>query len=102
MSASPTTSERIASLPYLTERERARLDRLLTTRRPSTDAWLAQAHSYQLPPEGDWQTWVIRAGRGSGKTRAGAEWVRAIAERDAGARVALVGATSADVRDVMI
>src|SRR5690242_7242023 len=38
------------------------------------DFW---AHPHQLPPEGDWRTWVILGGRGAGKTRAGAEWVRA-------------------------
>src|SRR5687768_4366801 len=35
------------------------------------------AHPHQLPPGGDWRTWVILGGRGAGKTRAGAEWVRA-------------------------
>src|SRR5690606_32160841 len=35
---------------------------------------------HQLPPEGDWRTWVIMGGRGAGKTRAGAEWVRAQVE----------------------
>ncbi|TKA83997.1 ATP-binding protein, partial [Sulfitobacter sp. 15WGC] len=34
------------------------------------------ALNHQLPPEGDWRTWVIMGGRGAGKTRAGAEWVR--------------------------
>ena len=86
--------------------EKADLDRILCHPSLSSEGtrywWPGQAHAYQLPPEGDWQTWVIRAGRGSGKTRAGAEWVRGQAERDAGARIALVGATSADVRDVMI
>ncbi|MGB8622386.1 MAG: ATP-binding protein, partial [Paracoccaceae bacterium] len=31
---------------------------------------------HQLPPDGDWRTWAILGGRGAGKTRAGAEWVR--------------------------
>ncbi len=53
--------------------------------------WLFEfwALPHQLPPEGDWQTWVILGGRGAGKTRAGAEWVRAQVEgarpRDPGA-----------------
>ena len=34
------------------------------------------AHPHQLPPDGDWRSWVILGGRGAGKTRAGAEWVR--------------------------
>lgn len=63
---------------------------------------------HQIAPEGDWRTWVILGGRGAGKTRAGAEWVRAEVEGarplDAGRsrRVALVGETYDQVRDVMI
>ncbi len=63
---------------------------------------------HQLPPGGTWRTWVILGGRGAGKTRAGAEWVRAQVEGarplDAGRcrRVALVGETYDQVRDVMV
>jgi len=63
---------------------------------------------HQMPPEGDWRTWVILGGRGAGKTRAGAEWVRGRVEGvkplDAGAckRLALVGETVEQVREVMI
>jgi phage terminase large subunit-like protein len=63
---------------------------------------------HQLPPDGAWKTWVIMGGRGAGKTRAGAEWVRAQVEgalpEDQGAmrRVALVGETVDQVRDVMV
>lgn len=63
---------------------------------------------HQLPPEGDWRTWVILGGRGAGKTRAGAEWVRSEVEGagppDEGRskRVALVGETFDQVRDVMV
>lgn len=63
---------------------------------------------HQTPPQGNWKTWVIMGGRGAGKTRAGAEWVRSIVEgagpRDAGMarRVALVGETIDQVREVMI
>ena len=66
------------------------------------------AFDHQLPPEGDWRTWVILGGRGAGKTRAGAEWVRAQVEGampfDQGhaERVALVGETYDQVREVMI
>lgn len=69
------------------------------------DFW---ALPHQLPPEGVWKSWVILGGRGAGKTRAGAEWVRAQVEgarpQDAGRarRVALVGETIAQVRDVMV
>jgi phage terminase large subunit-like protein len=63
---------------------------------------------HQLPPRGAWKTWVIMGGRGAGKTRAGTEWVRAQVEgarpEDLGRakRVALVGETVDQVRDVMI
>ena len=66
------------------------------------------AMPHQLPPEGGWRSWVIMGGRGAGKTRAGAEWVRAQVEgaraRDPGRaqRVALVGETYDQVRDVMV
>lgn len=66
------------------------------------------AMDHQLPPEGDWRAWVIMGGRGAGKTRAGAEWVRAQVEGstplDGGAcrRLALIGETVAQVRDVMV
>src|SRR5436309_933485 len=48
-----------------------------------------------------WTTWLILGGRGAGKTRAGAEWVRAQAH-DPRARIALIGETMRDVREVMI
>ncbi|MCZ4354205.1 terminase family protein [Roseovarius aestuarii] len=63
---------------------------------------------HQLPPLGDWRSWVIMGGRGAGKTRAGAEWVRAQVEGsrplDGGPcrRIALIGETVAQVRDVMV
>lgn len=51
---------------------------------------------------GDWLTWLILAGRGYGKTRTGAEAVREQVETSKAKRVALVGRTAADVRDVMV
>ncbi len=63
---------------------------------------------HQLPPPGDWRTWIVMGGRGAGKTRAGAEWVRAEVEGpgplDSGRarHVALVGETYDQVRDVMV
>lgn len=72
--------------------------------------WLFEfwALPHQLPPEGDWKTWVIMGGRGAGKTRAGSEWVRAQVEGptpDApgrAQRVALVSETFDQARDVMV
>ena len=60
------------------------------------------AHKGQLPPEGDWRIWMIMAGRGFGKTRAGAEWVRSVAEDDPRARIALVAANLGEARSVMV
>ncbi len=65
------------------------------------------SHPHQQPPDvgtngAPWTTWLILGGRGAGKTRAGAEWVRHIACRDPAARIALVGETEHDVRTVMI
>jgi phage terminase large subunit-like protein len=63
--------------------------------------WAYWARPAQLPPPGDLRYWMILAGRGFGKTRAGAEWVRA--QVAAGRRrIALIGPTAADVRDVMV
>jgi predicted phage terminase large subunit-like protein len=63
--------------------------------------WRRIARPSQLPPPGDWTVWLILAGRGWGKTRSGAEFVRL--QKLAGcSRMALVGATAADVRDIMV
>lgn len=64
--------------------------------------WLMQARPSQLPPPGDWRVWMIMAGRGFGKTRAGAEWINQLARSQPGISIALVGATQDDVRQVMI
>lgn len=64
--------------------------------------WPFWARVEQLAPVGDWHTWLVLAGRGFGKTRAMAEWVRAEVERGSARRVAFVGATAADVRDTMV
>lgn len=64
--------------------------------------WSFWARPQQLAPEGDWQTWLVLAGRGFGKTRIGAEWVRDEIQSGRRKRIALVAATAADVRDVMV
>jgi phage terminase large subunit-like protein len=70
--------------------------------------WLTTARDDQRPPEADWTTWLMLGGRGAGKTRAGAEWVRGLAlgvwpfaESPVGP-IALVGESIADVREVMV
>ena len=72
--------------------------------------WLFEfwALPHQIPPAGDWKTWVILGGRGAGKTRAGSEWVRAQVEGDLpeapgrARRVALVSETFDQAREVMV
>src|SRR5262245_2117857 len=64
--------------------------------------WPTFARPSQLPPAGDWRAWLLLGGRGSGKTRAGAEWVRMLVEQQGVKRIALVAATSADARDTMV
>src|SRR5207249_3699849 len=53
-------------------------------------------------PEGDWRVWLVLSGRGWGKTRVGAEYVRAQVERGRCGRVALIAPTAADARDIMV
>lgn len=65
--------------------------------------WSEWAHEGQMPPPGDWRTWVVMAGRGFGKTRAGAEWVRGLVRAAAEpVRIALVAATAEEARRVMV
>src|ERR1700751_4234211 len=62
--------------------------------------WTFWARDDQAPPPGDWIIWLILAGRGAGKTRAGAEAGRHGAKTSQ--MVNLIGATVADVRDTMV
>jgi len=64
--------------------------------------WSFWARPNQIAPEGDWNTWLVLAGRGFGKTRMGSEWIRELAHKYPGCRIALVAETAADARDVMI
>ena len=86
--------------------ENARLQRLRELSDEERDElryhWRVWARQQQLPPAGDWRTWLIMAGRGFGKTRAGAEWVRSVADADPAARIALVAASLGEARAVMV
>ena len=70
--------------------------------------WTMWGRPDQAAPPGEWSTWLILGGRGAGKTRAGAEWVRGVVHGHPGfqparaGRIALVGETYAEVREVMI
>jgi phage terminase large subunit-like protein len=70
--------------------------------------WPMWARPDQLPPQSDWTTWLMLGGRGSGKTRAGAEWVRGLATSSSWAGpkitgpIALVSETISAARAVMV
>lgn len=59
------------------------------------------ARPNQIAPDGDWDIWLVLAGRGFGKTRIGSEWVKE-QQRAGVSRFALIGETAADTRDVMV
>ena len=70
------------------------------------DSWYATRRRDQTPPPGcDWTTWLLLGGRGAGKTRAGAEWIRGlVSESPIGnpLRIALIAQSYGDAREVMI
>ena len=92
--AAMTPAARIEALATMTPADLLRLD-------AEFDAW---RHESQLPPDGaGWRTWLMLAGRGFGKTRAGSEWIHRLAtQRRRPVRIALVGATIDDARKVMV
>lgn len=71
-------------------------------RRRLFEQWFWQAHGGQEEPGGNWLVWLMMAGRGFGKTRAGAEWVLERARQSPSARIALVAPTLDDVAKVMV
>lgn len=85
-------SERARAISELTEAEAQAL----------MHDWEAWARPSQQYPPGRWSVWLALAGRGWGKTRVGAETVRRWAMREGRRRIALVGRTAADVREVMV
>ena len=64
--------------------------------------WRIWQRPKQKTPEGDWGIWLILAGRGFGKTRTGAEWVKEQVNKGKVGHIALVAATAGDARDTMI
>ena len=60
--------------------------------------WTLWARPSQLPPAGDWRTWLLLGGRGGGKTRAAAEWVRAGVTAGRRRSIAIVGPTADTLR----
>jgi phage terminase large subunit-like protein len=64
--------------------------------------WRSIARPNQLPPPGNWAIWLLLAGRGYGKTRTLAEWANQQATSGHARRMAIVAATAADARDVVV
>jgi phage terminase large subunit-like protein len=92
---------------YLQQLPQTRQEQFLQSLTPEEKAvllydWLFFARDKQLPPEGAWTVWLILSGRGFGKTRTGAQWIRARQETGLYSRFLLIGQTAADVRDVMV
>jgi phage terminase large subunit-like protein len=94
----------VEALTQLTDEEITRIIPFISDvhARELFERWKQWAHRGQFPEGDAWRVWLIRAGRGFGKTRAGAEWVNLQARENGNARIALVGATIEDVRKVMI
>jgi phage terminase large subunit-like protein len=96
-----STAEQIAELP---PEERKRFLSLLS---PDAQAllkfdWSFWARPEQIAPLGDWRTWLILAGRGFGKTRSGAEWVRDELESGKHMQAGVIGATKESTRKIQV
>ncbi len=93
----------ISDIARLTKVQRAKV--LAGLSEAETEAllkdWNFHARADQLPPPGDWRGWLYLAGRGAGKTRSGAEWVRSKIKQGA-RRVGMIAPTTRDARTVMI
>lgn len=95
-------AERLASLPdhereaFLKDLTEDQMEALLYDWR----GFLARPN--QIEPEGDWDIWLLLAGRGFGKTRTGAEWIKEQVATGLYGRIALVAETETDFRGVMV
>jgi len=121
----PPDTDLVEWLLSLAPEQRAgAIDLLGPVERESLDRdWASWAHDGQAAPPGDWTTWVIMAGRGFGKTLAGAQWITSLVAGDSGdslsgcphsgegrgqsdrlspLSIALVGATLDEARRVMV
>src|SRR5882762_390398 len=99
----PRIPDPAAFIAGLSPPEKAALDQVLGPELATIRwNWQAYARANQLPPEGDWLTWLVLAGRGFGKTRCGAEWVRAEVTAGRATRIALIAETQKDLEEVMV
>ena len=101
MSARRMLMERLKAMPPA-ERNALLFSLTGDERRQLLFDWEGWALAGQTAPAAGWRVWLMQAGRGFGKTRAGAEWVMALARATPQLKFALVGATVADARRVMI
>jgi phage terminase large subunit-like protein len=98
----PSLAEQLASLP------KADRDAVVGGLTPAQAEQLLfdwrnfNARPDQVAPPGEWDIWLALAGRGFGKTRMGAEWIREEVIAGRMGRIALVAETAADARDVMV
>jgi len=92
-----TRPELLRTLQEGLQKERARRKKVA-----DSYTWSLQARPNQLPPEGDWHTWLILAGRGFGKTRTGAETLRFWVHQEGRRHLALIGETELETRHVMV
>jgi predicted phage terminase large subunit-like protein len=109
----PNGSAKTWNVSYLASLTPARRKKFLASLTPKelkglNYDWAFWARPEQRAPDGDWHIWLILAGRGAGKTRCGAEWVRrcVCGPTPLGgasySRIALVAETAADARDVIV
>lgn len=100
----PHVADLLDRLVAMTPEDRAEAMREMTEpmQRELAGYWWLWAQRGQHAPPGDWRVWLIRAGRGFGKTRAGSEWLHGLAKAMPDGRFALVGATIDEVRRVMV
>jgi phage terminase large subunit-like protein len=98
----PSLAERLATLP---QSERAQVLAQLTDAEAEALVYDWRgflARPEQIMPEGEWDIWLVLAGRGFGKTRTGAEAVREVVTKGQASRIGLIAETAADARDVMV
>lgn len=77
-------------------------DRVVCDGKPHEGLWRRHARPNQMAPSGQWLIWLILAGRGWGKTRTAAELVKKWGLENPGSRIALIGQTRDDIREVMV
>jgi phage terminase large subunit-like protein len=97
----PVTAAQLAQLPH--DQRRAALEGMSAADLAALEwHWPFWARPDQLPPEGNWRTFLLLGGRGSGKSRASAEWVRAEMEAGRRRQLGAIGPTADSIRRVMV